>query len=75
MYRVFVLLRLVKIRQSKFLMAAMCHFADGLVCYTFCASGVKIEFCESIKLLLLVVLNVVQMLLKYCCIAKHLLYE
>ena len=55
--------------------AAICNFTDGLVCCTLCASGVKLNSVKVRKILLLVVLKVVQMLLKYCCIAKHLLYE
>ena len=32
--------------------AAMCNFADGIVCCTLCASGVIIEFYESYKIII-----------------------
>jgi hypothetical protein len=32
--------------------AAMCNFADGIVCCTLCTSGVKIEFYESYKIII-----------------------
>ena len=32
--------------------AAMCNFADGIVCYTVCSSGVKTGFYESYKIII-----------------------